>query len=341
MSDLFAPPSSSPNQPSGAGAPGPGSSTASSPVPPASPTAAAPTAAGYPVAAAYPGPGTAAPTGAAARNPYAAYPPAPQRGDGGPGAPGPYAGHGGAYGPGHEAPHRSAAPLSPYASPPAVPGTPGGRTGPSRVLVGVLAGVAGLVIGGVGATGVTLAVVAGNELFADAEAAADPWPLGPVPDEESWDTYGDEDVAGRDGGTVEDPWLLSDEVYTEEWSVLLDAPYEATAEVLAHNDVNVPPADGMEYWIVPVHTTYFGPSLEASAPQSITLELVDGTGTVFDGRCGVVPDGLTGKGFMSTDESVSGNVCLPVPAGAPGLWRLTIDDYMPVYLTTDPSTTES
>ncbi|GAA1412582.1 hypothetical protein [Oerskovia paurometabola] len=330
MSDLFAPPSSSPNQHSGAGAPGPASPTAPSPVPPASPATTAPPAAGYPVATAYPGPGTAAPAGAAARNPYAAYPPAPQHGDGG------------AYGPGHGASHPAPA-ASPYANPPAVPGAPapGGRTGPSRVLVGVLAGVAGLVIGGVGATGVTLAVVAGNELFAGAEAAADPWPLGPAPDEESWDTYGDQDVAGRDGGTVEDPWLLSDEVYTEEWSVLLDAPYEATAEVLAHDDVNVPPADGMEYWIVPVHATYFGPSLEASAPQSITLELVDGTGAVFDGRCGVVPDGLTGKGFMSTDESVSGNVCLPVPAGAPGLWRLTIDDYMPVYLTTDPSTTES
>jgi len=204
----------------------------------------------------------------------------------------------------------------------------------------VLAGVAGLVIGGVGATAATLAVVAGNELFAD--AAAEPWPAGPAPDEESWDEYHDEDpIAGEDGGTFDDPWALEGEVYTDEWSVLLEIPHEATAEILAHNDVNVSPADGMEYWIVPVDAMYLGPSSTVTAHGSIDLWFVDRDGNEYTEGCGDVPDSLVGTGLIGTDDSAQGNVCLEVPAGADGLWVLAVDDYMPVHLSTDVAITES
>lgn len=218
---------------------------------------------------------------------------------------------------------------------------PGTRSrGPSRVLVGVLAGVAGLVIGGVGATAATLAVVAGNELFAD--AAAEPWSAGPAPDEESWDEYHEEDpLAGEDGGTFDDPWALEGEVYTDEWSVLLEIPHEATAEILAHNDVNVAPAEGMEYWIVPVDAMYVGPSSTVTAHGSIDLWFVDRDGTEYEEGCGDVPDSLVGTGLIGTDDSARGNVCLEVPAGADGLWVLAVDDYMPVHLSTDVAITES
>ncbi|KZM36299.1 hypothetical protein OJAG_10120 [Oerskovia enterophila] len=341
MSDLFAPPSS-PLPESGAGTP-------AGPVPPAQqpPTTQLP-----PTSAPAPQqPPALVPPAAPAPPSSPAQPPASARTtthpDVAPGIPpsgsSPY--------PGQVSPH-SAAPGAPNPYGPPRPHTPShgaagfpadgtARTpGPSRVLVGVLAGVAGLLIGGVGATAVTLAVVAGNELFAD--AAAEPWSAGPAPDEEeAWDGHGDDQVAGEDGGTFDDPWALEGEVYTDEWSVLLEIPHEATAEILAHNDVNVSPADGMEYWIVPVDAMYLGPSSTVTAHGSIDLWFVDRDGNEYTEGCGDVPDSLVGTGLIGTDDSAQGNVCLEVPAGADGLWVLAVDDYMPVHLSTDVAITES
>lgn len=206
--------------------------------------------------------------------------------------------------------------------------------GLSRGAVGAIAGVGGFLLGALCASAVFGLAFVVREAVSE---AAGPLFDDPTSDEYAWEDEhgGDDGYWGQDGGTIDDPWLLSDEVYTDEWSFLFDQPYEATAEILAHNDVNAPPADGMEYWIVPVYATYTGPSSTVTAHGAIDLWFVDAEGAEFPDGCGDVPDALVGTGLIGTDDSVHGNVCLEVPAGADGLWGLGADDHGPVYLT-DP-----
>ncbi len=133
-------------------------------------------------------------------------------------------------------------------------------------------------------------------------------------------------------GTRQDPWLFDG--YTvggDEWEVLLEEPYEATAEILAHDDVNVPPPDGTEYWIVPVTAIYYGPSSQVSAWGAVDVGFVGDDGVHVDGQCGAVPHALVGTGLIGTDDTVTGNVCVAVPAGAPGLWTLSLEGYQRWY----------
>src|SRR5690606_41464973 len=52
-------------------------------------------------------------------------------------------------------------------------------------------------------------------------------------------------------------------------------------------------------------------------------------GVHVDGQCGAVPHALVGTGLIGTDDTVTGNVCVAVPAGAPGLWTLSLEGYQP------------
>jgi hypothetical protein len=271
-----------------------------------------------------------------------------------PGAPGPFGtpGHHGPFAPPRpgQAPGQPVDPRALGPGHPAWPGAAGagGRApapgtpssgGLSKAMVGVIAGVAGFVVGAVAATFIYVAVAITRDTF-DALAQQGSgessfW-------DEGWDETWDDEHGWDDeqaGGTIDDPWLLSDEIYTDEWSLKFDAPYEATAEILAHNDVNVPPAEGMEYWILPVRATYSGPYSQVSAHGIIDLWFVDANGAEHRDGCGAVPDALVGAGFIGTDESAQGAICLEVPAGADGVWGLAADDYLPVYLTTDPRET--
>ncbi|MHA7135552.1 hypothetical protein [Oerskovia turbata] len=324
MSDMFPPPS--PTTPPGRVAPGalptgapadrPQGSPAAQPAPPqAAPTpyAVRPGDTGFPDPIPAPGP-----FGAPGRHgPYA--PPRPGQGPGQPVGPGQHPWPG-AAGTGGRAPG---------------PGTPSSG-GLSKAMVGVIAGVAGFVVGAVVATVIYLAVDVTRDAF---DALAEQGSGESSFWDEGWDETWDDEHGWDDeqaGGTIDDPWRLSDEIYTDEWSLVFDAPYEATAEILAHNDVNVPPAEGMEYWIVPVRATYSGPYSQVSAHGIIDLWFVDANGAEHRDGCGDVPDALVGAGFLGTDESAQGAICLEIPAGADGLWGLAADDYLPVYLTTDP-----
>ena len=204
------------------------------------------------------------------------------------------------------------------------------RRGLSRTAVGLIVGAACLAVGGGVGFAAGVASDAGRQI-------AD-WYTAPT------DDWSDDDWSGEDwpegewegSGTPDDPWFFDG--YTiggEEWEVLLDPPYEATAEVLAHSDVNAAPPEGTEYWIVPVTATYFGPSSQVTASGAVDLGFVGDGGVVADGQCGAVPDALVGTGIIGTDDTVSGNVCLAVPAGAAGLWTLSLEGYEPWYLTAD------
>ncbi|WP_426311239.1 hypothetical protein [Cellulosimicrobium sp. E-16] len=296
MSNPFAPPSQS----------SPGTAPAPSAAP-AAPTAPAPaTSAPVPTPPGYPAPPQATPP----RSPI------------GPG-PAPIG-----YGPVPPVP-LAPGPTYPVAGLPG-PHPPATRRGLSRTAVGLIVGAACLAVGG----GVGFAA----GVASDAGGRIADWYTAPVEDEWSED-WSDEDWSEGEwegSGTRADPWFFDGyTVAGEEWEVLLDPPYEATAEVLAHSDVNVAPPEGTEYWIVPVTATYYGPSSQVSAWGAIDVGFVGDDGVHEDGQCGAVPDALVGAGLVGTDDTVSGNVCVAVPAGAPGLWTLSLEGYEPWYLTAD------
>ncbi|AEG43651.1 hypothetical protein [Isoptericola variabilis] len=124
-------------------------------------------------------------------------------------------------------------------------------------------------------------------------------------------------------GTRANPYTVGETVSNDEWTVTLGQPYEAWEQIRAENEFNEPPADGMEYWIVPLEATYTG-SESATAWVDLTVRFVGEDSVTYDDiSCGVIPDDLSNVGELYEGGTAAGNVCLVVPAGAPGLWTLT------------------
>lgn len=138
-------------------------------------------------------------------------------------------------------------------------------------------------------------------------------------------------------GSRENPLAVGDEFSTEDWTISIDTPHEATSDVLDENPFNDKPTDGFEYWIIPITATYTGD--ETGEPMLITTAFVSSDSHTYDAAnssCGVVPDPLDQAGELYPDATATGNVCLQVPAEADGLWSITadlLDD--PVFFTTD------
>lgn len=127
-------------------------------------------------------------------------------------------------------------------------------------------------------------------------------------------------------GTRDNPLSAGDTMSTDDWTIVLDTPYEATDDVLGENPFNDPPADGSEYWILPITATYTGD--DTGEPMLITTAFVSADGHTYDegnSDCGVIPDPLDAAGELYADASATGNVCLEVPAGADGLWSISAD----------------
>ncbi|ANC30968.1 DUF4190 domain-containing protein [Isoptericola dokdonensis] len=225
----------------------------------------------------------------------------------------------------------------------------GAVVGLALAVVGVVKARKGAPRGGLAVAGVVLAVLAGigvlasqafygkvvDEVSAELsdlptadddgtaveDAAADAPPAGTAQDDVQ-DTAQDAAPAAAADGTREHPYRFSQDVSTDDWTVDLGRPYEAWDEIRAENEFNDAPADGTEFWIVPVRATYTG--TETGTPWvDLTVEFVGDDSVTYSDYCGVIPDDL-----MDTDElyeggTAQGNVCVAVPAGAPGAWTLT------------------
>ena len=219
-------------------------------------------------------------------------------------------------------------------------------------LVGLVLAVVGLVRArrgaprqGMAVAGIILAVVSGAAVLAsqafygsvldDVSDALDDTPAvtgegAPAePDADAADQAAtDEDVAAdpepapAEEGTRDNPFTFAETVGNDDWTIDLGKPHEAWADIRAENPFNEEPANGMEYWIVPVEATYTGS--ETGTPWTdLTVEFVGDDNVTYSDSCGVLPDDL-----MDTDElyeggSAKGNVCVAVPAGAQGTWTLT------------------
>jgi hypothetical protein len=212
-------------------------------------------------------------------------------------------------------------------------------------VVGVVKARRGAPRGGLAVAGIVLAVLAGVGVLAsqafygkvvdevsaelsdlptaddDGTAVEDAAADAP-PADAAQDTAQDAAPAAAADGTREHPYRFSQDVSTDDWTVDLGRPYEAWDEIRAENEFNDAPADGTEFWIVPVKATYTG--TETGTPWvDLTVEFVGDDSVTYSDYCGVIPDDL-----MDTDElyeggTAQGNVCVAVPAGAPGAWTLT------------------
>lgn len=143
-----------------------------------------------------------------------------------------------------------------------------------------------------------------------------------------------EPEATADEGSRENPFLIGDDVGNDDWSVVLDQPYEAWDEVRAENQFNEPPEEGMEFWMLPITVTYTG--TEASDPfWDLDFGFVGDDGRSYDDDCGVVPGELMDVGEMYPDAEADANVCLAVPEGADGLWTVGARFTDPVFFAAD------
>ena len=109
----------------------------------------------------------------------------------------------------------------------------------------------------------------------------------------------------------------------QDWEITLGAPRQAWADIAAENQFNEPPEAGTEYWIVPVTATYTGDNT-GSALFGIRVNFVGVDNRTYNGRCGVIPDSLDDVGELYKGGVAQGNKCVAVPAGADGLWAVTI-----------------
>lgn len=127
---------------------------------------------------------------------------------------------------------------------------------------------------------------------------------------------------GVDGGNFLDPWPMDAPVTSETWTVTLTDPRPATDEILAADPSNQPPYGTNEYWTVHVEATYTGPGEELTPSTTPAVSFLGDDGTSYTMSCGVVPEEFSPIGRISTGETVSGTVCVSVPAGGDGSWNL-------------------
>ncbi|MBD5786973.1 hypothetical protein IF650_12370 [Cellulosimicrobium terreum] len=238
--------------------------------------------------------------------------------------------------PSYQAP-ASGAPLTAFA-PPQDPSRPdpfrasGGPTSSPTarrrgVVIGVAVGVSALVVmGGVWLGATYVMDNAATLLASPSDLPDEGWYEDEWTDDEVW-----ADSPGS--GTPEHPWSIGSTVYGPEWDVTLATPRDATAEILAADPVAAPPAGGAEYWVVPASAYYWGLDEDVDEPGSVRLAFVDDAGVEHATGCPGVPGALVTTGELTPDATLVGSLCVTVPAGADGVWRLTLGHGEPAHLT--------
>lgn len=100
---------------------------------------------------------------------------------------------------------------------------------------------------------------------------------------------------------------------------------DATADVLAENEFNDPPAAGSVFVMVPVTATLEGAET-GKASADLTVQFVGSDGITYVGcELNYIPGSLSDVGEMYTGATATGNACASVPAGAVagGTWVVT------------------
>lgn len=130
------------------------------------------------------------------------------------------------------------------------------------------------------------------------------------------------DANGAAEGTRANPYPLGTTLVGDEWELTVNSYNpDATADVLAENPFNEPPAEGNVYSLANVTITYTGDSSGTSF--EISVAYVSAGGNVINSydNMAVAPDGL-GLDELYNGASTSGNVIFEVAAGDDGLLRV-------------------
>lgn len=138
-------------------------------------------------------------------------------------------------------------------------------------------------------------------------------------------------------GSRDNPFPIGEEVSNDDWTISLGDPYEATEAVLDENPFNDEPEEGFEYWIVPVSATYEGADAERPG-MALNVKFVSDEGHTYnsyDPTCGAISDDLFDVNELYAGATGEGNVCIPVPEGAPGLWNFSTTFGDPVFFAAD------
>ena len=122
------------------------------------------------------------------------------------------------------------------------------------------------------------------------------------------------EVQTADGSRVDPVAVGTVAMLDGQWELtILSVTPDGTAEVLAYDPSNTPPADGSQYFIARVRVTNTG--AEDGSFNNWRLSLEDPSGrsyAPFIDSCGFIPDELS-TDTVAPGESAEGNVCWAIP----------------------------
>lgn len=125
-------------------------------------------------------------------------------------------------------------------------------------------------------------------------------------------------------GTRENPAPIGVAFSSRDWEVVVNSvTLDATAEVLAANEINGPPEPGFQYMLVNLTVTYTGE--DSSLDSMVSLAYVSAAGEVFNtfDAFAVAPEPRFGMNELYTDASSTGNEVIAIPVAADGLLRVS------------------
>jgi hypothetical protein len=198
--------------------------------------------------------------------------------------------------------------------------------GKPLALTGLILGAVGFVLSIVLAFVYTFAFVS-SVTDAVESAGADSGFATPEPT----DGFGDDGAAAQPGTSPDDPLPIGTTVTGEgidgpEWEVTLGTPIlDATAAVLAADPSNEPPADGMQYAVVPVTVTYLGSST-GDPLSELALGFLAPDGSQYSAADSFAqapaPAFTDNAELLEPQGTATGNVVIEIPidGAADGLW---------------------
>jgi hypothetical protein len=122
------------------------------------------------------------------------------------------------------------------------------------------------------------------------------------------------------------PIDINDTFSKEHWRLrILSTQPNATAAVMAENQLNDPPAAGKQFFIATLKLTYVSGTRASNPGIRIAgdLKAVGPSNVVYStsgsaSKCGVIPDAMSDKGDLLPGASSTGNICWQVPSAEAG-----------------------
>lgn len=132
----------------------------------------------------------------------------------------------------------------------------------------------------------------------------------------------DDEPAGAETGTRENPAPLGSEIEGKDWTVVINSVnLDATDAVLKENQFNDKPDAGHVYIGVNYTVTYTGNDADGGTPAWVTMEYVSADGVSFDGLEKIImgPDEMDTLKTLYNGASLTGNRYLQVPTPVDGV----------------------